>query len=64
VTLAGPKKLSSPGPSGILDANAAAERSMRPVLNVVSAKLTSSFASVAALDPVIVATVRSSRLVY
>jgi hypothetical protein len=37
---------------------------MRPVLNVVSAKLTSSFASVAALDPVIVATVRSSRLVY
>ena len=30
---------------------------MRPVLNVASAKLTSSFASVAAPNPVIVATV-------
>jgi hypothetical protein len=46
------------------DANAAAERSIRPVLIVVSAKLTSSFAGVAAAAPVIVATVRPSRLIY
>jgi hypothetical protein len=46
------------------DANAAAERSIRPVLNVVSAKLTSSFAGLTAPAPVIVATVRSSRLIY
>jgi hypothetical protein len=60
VTLAGPKKPSSLAPSGILDANAAAERSIRPVLNVVSAKLTTSFAGAAAPASVIVATVRSS----
>jgi len=57
VTLAGPKRPSSPTPSGTADANAAAERSIRPVLNVVSVKLTSSFAGVATPASVI-ATVR------
>jgi hypothetical protein len=45
-------------------ANAAAECSIRPALNVVSAKLTSSYAGVAAPAPVIVTTVRSCRLTY
>src|SRR5580704_14254491 len=56
VTLAGPKRPSSPAPSGTPDANAAAERSMRPVAYrfAVSVKLTSSFAGAAAPGSVIV----------
>jgi hypothetical protein len=42
------------------DANAAAERSIRPVLNVVSAKLTNSLAGVSAPATIIVATIWSS----
>jgi hypothetical protein len=64
VTLAGPKKPSSLVPSGTPDANAVAERSIRPVAvavkSAVSAKLTSSFAGAAAPASVIVAFVWSS----
>src|SRR6202050_5085060 len=64
VTLAGPKRPSSLVPSGTPDANAAAERSIRPVAVVyrsaVSVKLTSSFTGAAAPGSLIVAIVWSS----
>ena len=57
---AGPEEAVVPGAFRHTRRKRSAERSIRPVLNVVSAKLTSSFAGVAAPASVIVATVRSS----